>query len=95
MAETVIITRHPSMVAYLLEIGLIHDVSNVVAHANEEVIRGKHVIGTLPLGLAALAESVTSIPLFTPYEKRGRELTLEEVRRYAGEPKTYKVQLLS
>lgn len=53
---------------------------------------GKRVIGTLPLHLAALAESVTEVPLSVPRQWRGRELSLEEIRYCAGAPRTYVVR---
>lgn len=61
----------------------------VIAHATEDDVRGKHVIGVLPLALAALCASVTEIPLALQAHQRGRELTLEELREIAGKPVTY------
>jgi len=54
--------------------------AEVVAHATPDNVRGKHVIGVLPLGLAALAESVTEAQLELAPEDRGRELNLDETR---------------
>ena len=92
MAEKIVVSRHSALVAYLLEQGLITEKDNVVSHAHEKLVRGKHIIGNVPLSLAAVAESVTIIPFANlPLEKRGRELSLEEVRYYAQLPRAYKV----
>lgn len=92
MTETIVVTRHSALVAYLLEQGIVDEYVNVFAHANEKIVHGKHVIGNIPLGMAAAAESVTVIPFANlPFEKRGTELSLEDVRYYAQPPRTYKV----
>lgn len=88
----IVVTRHEALVAYLREIRLIDETTPVVAHADPVQIVRQHVIGVLPLWLAALAEFVTEIPLDLPPELRGVELTLEQVRQYAGEPATYRVE---
>ncbi len=87
----VVVTRHPALVAYLREIGLISPDAEVVTHATPELVRRNHVIGVLPLRLAALTASITEVPLNLPPELRGQELSLEQVRQYAGEPQTYEV----
>lgn len=84
----VIVTRHPALVQYLAELGY---TGKVVAHATADDVRGQHVIGVLPLRLAALAASITEVPMDIPPDLRGVELTLELVRAYAGEPVTYRV----
>lgn len=86
--NTIIVTRHPALVEHLAEQGY---TGKVVAHATDDDVRGQHVVGVLPLRLAALAASVTEVPLNLPPELRGVELTLEQVRAYAGEPVTYRV----
>lgn len=90
---TIVVTRHPALVAHLRKIGLIKADASVIAHASPDDVRGQHVIGVLPLSLAALAASVTEVPLNLPAELRGQELTEEQVARYAGDPVTYVVQL--
>ena len=89
--EALVITRHPGLVEYLEKNELIDETSVVYSHAIPELVAGKHVIGVLPLSLAALCESFTEIPLILPPEKRGKELSVDDVAEYAGEPATYKV----
>jgi ABC-type hemin transport system substrate-binding protein len=89
--ETVIVTRHAALVEYLLAEGIVPNNTPVLSHASPEAITGKHVIGILPLSLAALAAKVTVVPLSLPPELRGVELTIEQVRQYAGSPETYRV----
>lgn len=55
-AKTVVVTRHPALVAYLRKIGLIGADAHVISHATPEDVAGKDVIGVLPLRLATLAD---------------------------------------
>lgn len=85
----VIVTRHKALVEYLREKNLAPADARVVEHATLEDVMGQHVIGVLPLRLAACARKVTEVPLNVPAELRGQELTLEQVREFAGPPATY------
>jgi putative CRISPR-associated protein (TIGR02620 family) len=87
----IIVTRHKVLLDYLVEIGLAEGDEEVVSHAAAQDVEGKDVIGILPLYLAAKAKSVTAVPVIVPEELRGRELTLEQVRQFAGRPTTYLV----
>lgn len=89
--EIVVVTRHPALVTLLRERGLIEEGCHVLEHVIEADVRGKHVIGVLPLSLAALAMEVTEIPLSLTPEMRGKELGLETLRQIAGEAVTYMV----
>lgn len=89
--ETIVVTRHAALVEYLENIGIIPVGAPVISHATADDVKGKHVIGVLPLSLAALAESVTEFPLNVPADMRGKELSLAEVVKFAGKPATYKV----
>ena len=87
----VVVTRHPALVEYLTELGVVPAGTEVVTHATAEQVRGRHVFGVLPLHLAAEAASVTEVTLRVPAELRGVELTLEQVRQFAGPLVKYKV----
>lgn len=91
--KTVVVTRHKGLVDYLKEINMI-DYDTIVVEQVDDVdqIKGCHVIGVLPPHLAIYANKVTTIPLNTPHDLRGKELTLDQVREYAGKPFTYSVQ---
>tara|TARA_R110000803_G_scaffold178013_1_gene240421 strand:- start:372 stop:779 length:408 start_codon:yes stop_codon:yes gene_type:complete len=91
--NTIVVTRHPSLVQHLVELGRITPETPVIAHATEADVAGRHVIGVLPLRLAAHAASVTEVALNVPPELRGKELTLDDVRRYACATNTYTVSL--
>lgn len=90
-SRPVVVTRHPALVAYLTELGVVPAGTEVVAHATAEQVRGRHVFGVLPLHLAAEARRVTEVPLHVPAELRGVELTLAQVRRFAGPLTSYVV----
>ena len=87
----VVVTRHSALVEYLTELGVVPAGTEVVTHATAEQVRGRHVFGVLPLHLAAEAASVTEVTLLVPAELRGVELTLEQVRQFAGPLVEYKV----
>lgn len=89
-----IVTRHPGLVEYLCEIGLAAEGCEVISHASPEAVEGRHVCGVLPHSLSCLTASFTEIPLALPAELRGTELSLEQVRQYAGRPVTYRVEVV-
>ena len=90
--EKVIVTRHAALIEMLIEKGLADKNTRVIKHAKPDNIVGKHVVGVIPLSLASLAAKVTEIPLNLPVELRGKELSIEEFKRYAGEPISYVVR---
>ena len=88
----VVVTRHPGLLEVLREKGVIpQDCQDYYSHASPELVRGRDVVGVLPLHLAAEANSVTEVALNLPPEARGRELTADEVRKYMTGVHTYKV----
>ena len=89
--EKIIVTRHPALVEYLKEMEIIDGNERMITHATEEDIRGKDVIGVLPLSLASVANRVTEVTLNLTPEMRGRELSLDEIRSVAGDITTYTV----
>ena len=86
-----VVTRHPGLVTYLQEEGFACTNTKVLAHANPTDVQGKHVCGVLPHSLSCLTASFTEVPLSLPAELRGKELSLEQVREYAGPVVTYVV----
>ena len=88
----IVVTRHESLIEYLKEIKVIQDGDfQLISHATLEDVEGKDIIGVLPISLASHANTITEIPLNVPMELRGQELTLDQVREFAGAPVTYKV----
>ena len=89
----IVITRHAPLVEYLHEIGIIDDTARVIAHAAPDDVRGQHVIGVLPLSLAALCASVTDVPLSLTMDDRAAmqrgDLPIDRLREIAGAPVTY------
>jgi putative CRISPR-associated protein (TIGR02620 family) len=90
--EKIVVTRYKGLVEYLQELKLIEEETKVVAHANIDDVKGKHVLGVLPLWLSCHAAKITEIQLKLPAEKRGKELSVEEVRFFALSPRTYIVK---
>ena len=88
--DTVIISRHAGAIEWLRRQGI---VGEVIAHASADNVRGKHVIGALPLHLAALVGKITTIDMpALPVEWRGRDLTPEEMDIAGATLATYVVR---
>jgi len=90
--ETIVVTRHQALVEYLRERGIISGDEMVISHATRDDVHGKRVIGVLPLDLAAEAEEVVVVALDMPPEKRGHELTVEEIEQYTTGIYVYRVE---
>lgn len=68
---------------FLLDLGIITPGNyDIVDRATKKMAVDKHVIGSVPLGMAALCKSVTVVNFFYPKEKQGKELTLKEMYEY-------------
>ena len=79
------------------EYGWLNNYSNVIPlmaiiDATEEDVRGNDVYGVLPLRLASFTNTVTSIDMNIPAEMRGKELSLEDIKKYLVDISTYKVE---
>lgn len=95
MSKFICVTRHSSMRSFVVRHVLKHvDSVRFLDHVEDtKDIEGKHVIGVLPLWLAAHAASITVIPLNAPPELRGKDLTYEElVSIIDGPPRTFSVE---
>lgn len=86
----VLVTRHEALVQYFANMGLTFD--KVIAHATAEDVTGNDVYGVLPLRLASFTNTVTSIDMNIPAEMRGKELSLEDIKKYLVDISTYKVE---
>lgn len=87
----VIITRHAGLVEWLNNHGI---TGTVITQACPKDIEGKDVIGNLPLALAALTHTITSISMNVPLEKRGQDLTPTELDQFGATLETYEVRRL-
>lgn len=90
--DKVVVTRHRSLVLYLIELGLIDKNTRIIPHAQPEDVEGKHALGVLPYWLAARAAKYTELQLRLPFDKRNKELTLDEIKFHSKEPVTYIVK---
>ena len=92
---SIVVTRHPGLLAVLKEKGIVTEEARVLSHVTAEEVRGQHVIGVLPLALAAEAETITEVSLNLPPELRGKELSEEQVRAFMTGINTYTVRRLA
>lgn len=103
--EKLVVTRYKSLVEYLRQkrdwfdegklFSLIDENTRIISHAKIEDVQDKHVIGVLPYWLSCHAGKFTEIRLRIPSEKRGHELTVEEIEFHSGTPKTYEIREVS
>jgi len=87
--EKLVVTRYVSLVEYLKEIGLIDNSTKVITRAEIKDVEGKHVLGVLPYWLSCHTGKYTEVQIRVPSERKGKELSLEEIQFYSLEPKTY------
>lgn len=87
--DIVIVTRHPGAVEWLARLGID---GPVIEHASPADVRGKIVVGVVPLYLAALAYEVWVVDLpHLPAEWRGRDLTADEMDQAGARLTRYRV----
>lgn len=86
----ILVTRHPALVEHFSNMGITFD--KVITHATVEDVTGNDVYGVLPLHLASLANTVTTVDMDLPAEMRGKELSLEDIEKYFTGMSTYKVK---
>lgn len=86
--NNIIVTRHAGLVEFLAARGI---TGVVVAHATAEDVKGRDVYGILPFHLAAMCRTVTTVDMNVPADKRGAELSVNEVETYFTGMTTYVV----
>ena len=86
----ILVTRHPALVEYFSNMGITFD--KVITHATAEDVTSNDVYGVLPLRLASFTNTITSIDMNIPAEMRGKELSLEDIKKYLVDISTYKVE---
>lgn len=89
MKIDLIVTRHPALKSFLIEKGVATADTPVLPHASAADVEGKAVAGILPMHLAALTASFTTVELALPLELRGKELSIEDMRRYCKGLRTF------
>lgn len=80
--QPIIVSRHAGAVAWLNARGIF---GRVIEHAKPDDVRGRVVYGILPFHLAALAKELVMIDTpEIPLERRGGDLTPEEMDSYGA-----------
>ena len=79
--ETIIVTRHQGLVEWLERQGIKGEVKPSVTVSD---VKGKHVIGALPAHIAQHAMYITSVDYTCPFEKRGKDLTADDLDSYGA-----------
>ncbi|CAA6820327.1 MAG: CRISPR-associated protein Csx16 [uncultured Thiotrichaceae bacterium] len=96
--STYFISRHPGAIAWAEEEGF--HVDSQLAHFDVEVVQaGDKVLGTLPVNLIADVNARDAeyfhLTLDLPPEKRGTELSAEDMRCYGARLEAFAAQRLS
>ena len=86
--QTIIVTRHQGLVDWLAQRGI---VGTVMPSVFADDVRGKHIVGALPLHLAAEAASVTTVAFQCPPELRGVDLTVQQLDDLGAKLETFVV----
>lgn len=92
------VSRHPGARDWMMSQGLLVD--EVVEHIGiDQLHSGDVVIGSLPVNLAAhvcaCGARYVHLTLDLPLEARGRDLTMEEMRRYGARVEEYQVRKIA
>ena len=70
--ETIFVTRHPGAVEWLKKTHPEGGLAKLFGHVNTEDVRGRRVVGTLPIHLAAIAGEYWHLEMKLPPELRGK-----------------------
>lgn len=93
--EIIVVTRHRGMVDYLVHMGYVPSDCQVISHVTDtSILEGKTVWGVLPHSLSSLCSAFCEVPLDLPPEYRGKELSMEEMVRFAKPAKCYQVKVV-
>ena len=89
--KPLVISRHSAYVEYLQKNNLIPREHQLLEHIEDpEILKGRDVFTSgMPFHLASLCNSVTIVPLWIPQELRGKELSFEDVSKYASSSEKY------
>ena len=89
--QFVIVSRHQGAIEWLRRRGVVGD---VITHISDpSVVAGKVVVGNLPMHLAAAADRVGVIAMpDLPAEKRGQDLTADEMENFGARLEWYAVR---
>lgn len=92
--KTLVVTRHGAFVEFLLNQGVVEPGNfEVVPHVVESEVADRVVVTSgIPLHLAAICKRVVTVPLHVPPEFRGKELSVEEVERFAQPVQSFVVR---
>ena len=96
MSKYVIINRYPAFAKWVKREGIVDESTPWITTATPTDVFGKHVVGTIPIYLGVLAETVTEYPVIVPPKMRHKKLklTVDEIAKYVREPVTYRVEVV-
>jgi two-component sensor histidine kinase len=93
--EKIIITKHNAVKHYIISKQMATKETPCFSVAEIKDIEGKHVIGFIPLYLAAKAGMYTEIKINLKREDIKRELTLNEIEHRVKNVNTFKIEKIN
>lgn len=91
MQADIVVTRHEAYKQYFFEKGVALPGTPVYERVRRKHIRGKVVAGTIPLCIASEAKAVIYLPVAWPDHLREKEMTIQQLRKYALPMQVYRV----
>lgn len=93
--QTIIVTRHPAVEKYIRESDLVPQDTPCYPSVTENFVQGKHIIGIVPMHIAAAAELFTEVKITLRRGVEPRELSLDELRASVKQVRTYSVEKIN
>ena len=87
--DILILTQHIGAIEWLRRIGI---TAEIVTQPTAEKVRGKHVIGDLPIHMAIECFTVTSIAFDKTPNKREEEISANDMEKFGARLETFLVR---
>ncbi len=91
--KQIIVTKHEAIAKYIRASGLAPAETPCYSSVSPAFVKGCHVLGIVPLSIAACAELFTEVKVTLPPSAYDKELTFDQVCAVIKEVRTYKIQL--
>jgi len=92
MSDIIIVSRHKAVPEFIAEVLPEAAGAPVYAEVDEATVRGKTVIGNLPMNLAAIAGRYIAVEYPAGNAPRGSEYSLDDMKRAGARLVEYRVE---
>jgi len=80
--ETKIVTRHAGAMEWIAKHHLEFGDAEVIAHADVGDLKGRRIIGMLPIHMAAMCKEYWHLEMTVPADRRGTEISCEDMENF-------------